>query len=290
MVGAVITAIGVFLAMLVLFLYAFTPLTAARDQHRLLATLTGSTKTDAQSTFALTNGVLPPEGSAIALLRIPALHLSRAVVAGTSAVDLQSGPGLMPQTAIPGTAGNTVIAGRRVMYGGPFGSLATLRSGDTIRITDGLGTFRYTVRSVRTVLSGAPDVIGPAATNRLTLITSDSSFVTTGRLVVVASLRGLPVRSPVRTSKVVPLLGLPVTSPTEASKVADGELGLSGDPSAGGGIVLWSGLLLLVAGATGWAVWRWRRPWPTYLLAAPVLVACGLFAAQAVAMALPATL
>jgi LPXTG-site transpeptidase (sortase) family protein len=272
LVGPVLTAIGIFLVVLVLFLYAFTPLTASRDQHRLLADLTRIPTPP--STFALTKGVVPAEGNPVGVVRIPGIHLSQAFVAGTSAADLQAGPGLMPGTPVPGTAGNSVIAGRRVTYGGPFGSLASLKSGDSIRITDGLGTFLYTVHSVRTVKSGQPDVIGPAPDNRLTLITSDSSFVTTGRLVVVATLRGLPVASPTTPSTVVPT----------------GELGLAGDPGAGGDILLWVDLLLLASVATGFALWRWRRPWPTYLLAAPVLVACGLFAAQAVALSLPATL
>jgi LPXTG-site transpeptidase (sortase) family protein len=272
LVGAVLTAVGIFLAVLILFLYVFTPLTAARDQHRLLAQLTSTTAS--AKTFALTKGVLPAEGSPVGILRIPAIHLSQAVVAGTSAADLQAGPGLMPGTPLPGAAGNSVMAGRRVTFGGPFGALAQLRSGDSIRVTDGLGTFLYTVRSVRTVSSGRPDVIGPAPDNRLTLVTSNSRFVTTGRTVVVAALRGDPV-----------------TSPTSASNVvATGELGLSGDPGAGGDILLWVDLLLIVAVATGFALWRWRRPLPTYLLAVPVLVACGLFAAQAIAMSLPATL
>jgi hypothetical protein len=40
---------------------------------------------------------------------------------------------------------------------------------------------------------------------------------------------------------------------------------------------------------TAFAVWRWRRPWLIYLFAAPVVVACGLFACESVARALPAT-
>jgi sortase A len=270
-VGSLLTAVGIMLAMLILFLFAFTPLTAARDQHRLLNTLSGN----ATAAFALTTGAVPREGAPVALLHIPALGLSDAVVEGTSAADLQSGPGLMPGTALPGVPGNSVIAARRVTFGGPFHALATLHSGDPIRVSDGLGTFLYTVRSVRTVLSGQPDVIGPnTPDNRLTLVTSDSSFVPNGRLVVVAILHGLPVKSPARLSNVVPA----------------GELGLTGDPGAGGDILLWLDLLLVAGVATGFALWRWRRPLPTYLLALPVLVACSLFAAQAIALALPATL
>ena len=114
--GVVVTTLGVFFLALLVYLYAFTPLTHNRDQQRLLHSLTG----DASSTFALVSGRVPPEGSAVALVRIPSLGLSQAVVEGTSAADLQAGPGHMPGTALPGTPGNAVIAGKRVTFGGPF--------------------------------------------------------------------------------------------------------------------------------------------------------------------------
>jgi len=268
-VGACVTAFGILLLVLVLFLYAFTPLTAARDQHRLLAALTGNP----QSTFALTTGVLPRQGSPVALLRIPSLHLTQAVVAGTSASDLEAGPGLMPGTVLPGEQGNAVIAGRRVTFGGPFRSIGTLRRGDEIRVTDGLGSFRYRVTSVRTVETGHRDVVGGTRDSQLTLITSNSSVMTTGREVVAAKLIGRPVPSPTQVSRFVP----------------PDQRGLSGDPAAGWKILSWVALLFLAAAGTGVALLRWRRPVPTYLLAAPVLIACGLFAVQAVALALPST-
>lgn len=269
-VGASLTSVGILLLMLVLFLYAFTPLTASRDQHRLLATLTG----DPLRTFALTRGIVPPQGSPVAVLRIPSLHLSQVVVAGTSASDLEAGPGLMPGTVLPGERGNAVIAGRRVTFGGPFRALGTLHPGDTVRVTDGLGSFAYRVMASRTVASGEPDVIGGATDSRLTLVTSNSSLVTSGRQVVVAELVGAPVPAPTRV-------------PT--GRVPSDQRGLSGDPGAGWSIVAWVVLFLLATAGTSAALWRWRRPLPTYLLAAPVLIACGLSVVEAVARALPAT-
>ena len=122
--------------------------------------------------------------------------------------------------------------------------------------------------------AGHRDVVTPGIANTLTLVTSSSSITANGRLAVVAKLRGLPVASPVASPAVIPAT----------------ELGLSGDPSAGGAILFWVEMLLLAAGFTAFALWRWRRPWPTYVLAAPVLFACGLFAAESVARWLPATL
>ncbi|HVC70609.1 MAG TPA: sortase [Acidimicrobiales bacterium] len=268
-VGALVTAFGILILVLVLFLYTFTPLTAGRDQHRLLASLTGNPL----STFALTKGTVPPEGSPVALLRIPRLHLTEAVVAGTSASDLEAGPGLMSGTVLPGEQGNAVIAGRRVTFGGPFHSIGTLRRGDEARVTDGLGTFRYRVRSLGTVVAGQHDVVGGTKDNRLTLITSNSSVATTGREVVELALVGRPVPSPTQVAQVIPPY----------------QRGLSGEPGAGWKVLLWVVLFLLAAATTGVALARWRRPLPTYLLAAPILLACGLFAVEAVGQALPAT-
>jgi sortase A len=267
--GAVMTAVGVLLLLLVLFLYAFTPLAAGRDQHRLLAAFTG----DPKSTFALTKGIVPAQGSPVALLKIPSLHLVEAVVAGTTAADLEKGPGLMPGTVLPGEQGNAVIAGRRVTFSGPFHSIGSLQRGDEVRVTDGLGTFVYRVFAVRTAVSGQR-VVGGTRDNRLTLITSNSSFIPDGLDVVNARLVGKPVPSPAALSRVIP----------------PGQRGLSGEPGALWKILEWVVLFLLAVVATTWALWRWRRPLPTYLLAAPVLIACGLFAVEAVALALPATL
>lgn len=274
LIGLAVTVGGVLLLSLVVYLYGFTPLTHARDQQRLLQSLTGTATAEAKSRFALVNGSIPPEGHPLGLLHIPSIGLSQAIVEGTSAADLQAGPGHMPGTAIPGTPGNAVIAGKRVTFGGPFRHLGSLRPGDAIHVTDGLGTFTYTVRSVGTVVAGQTDVITNTTANQLTLVTSNSSLMTSGRLVVTAALRGLPVASPTALPSVIP----------------SSELGLSGDPSAGGALLFWVELLLLVAGFTAFALWRWRRPWPTYLLASPVLLACGLFAAESFARWLPATL
>ncbi len=268
--GVGLSALGVFLVMLVLYLFAFTPLTAARDQHRLLSQLTGNRI----GTFSLVQRGVAAQGDPVAVLRIPALHLRDVVVEGTTASDLEAGPGLMAGAALPGAAGNAVVAGRRVTFGGPFGALADLRRGDSITVTDGLGSFRYTVQSVLTVAGGEQPLVTPTRTSRLTLVTSDSSFVPNGWLTVGAVLDGEPVTAPASAS--------PRKRPTEA--------GLGGDPSAGLDVALWAVLLLAAVALGGYALWRWRRPWPTYVLTCPVVLACGLATAEAVARCLPATL
>ena len=206
------------------------------------------------------------------MLTIPALHLHQVLVQGTSAADLMNGPGLMPGSALPGALGNSVVAARRVTFGGPFGAVDTLRVGATIRVVDGVGTFTYKVTRVHAVVAGARDVVLPTADNRITLVTANSATVPSGRLVVQGKL-----------------VGPAVAVPNHTVAVPSYDLGLSGDAVAGGLAALWSILTLLVLVVAATAVWRWRRPWLVYMFATPVLLMCGLFACESVARALPAT-
>jgi sortase A len=266
--GFALVGIGGLLVMFLLYLFFFTPLTASRNQQRLAQSLVGQPL----SVYKLVDGALPPEGSAVAVIDIPTLDIHQVVVQGTSAADLMNGPGLMAGTALPGSPGNSVIAGRRVTFGGPFGSIGSLKKGQVIRVVDGAGTFKYKVSRVFVVASGEQDVVLPSTHNLLTLITSNSSVYPTGRQVVLGTLEGRAVAIPNSI----------VTIPTY-------NLGLSGDAAAGGLAVLWSLITVMILVGAAFAAWRWRRPWIVYLFAAPVVVMCGLFACEAVARALPAT-
>jgi LPXTG-site transpeptidase (sortase) family protein len=178
----------------------------------------------------------------------------------------------MPGSALPGTVGNSVIAGRRVTFGAPFASIDTLRRGTKITVVDGAGTFTYRVTHIRRVAIGQKDVVVPTADNRLTLVTSDSGLVVGGRTAVVARLVGHAVAVP----------GLTTTVPGY-------DLGLGGDAAAGGLALLWSVLTVIVLVGAAYLAWRTRRAWLVYLFAAPVVLMFGLFACEAVARALPAT-
>jgi LPXTG-site transpeptidase (sortase) family protein len=109
-----------------------------------------------------------PDGAAIGVIEIPVLHLDQVLVQGTSAADLMKGPGLMPGSALPGSPGNAVVAGRRVTFGGPFGAIGQLRTGDRIHTVDGAGSFTYRVSKVEVVTAGQRDVVTPTADTRLT--------------------------------------------------------------------------------------------------------------------------
>jgi hypothetical protein len=115
-------------------------------------------------------------------------------------------------------------------------------------------------------------VVLPTSDNRITLVTSNSSLVTSGRLVVQGKL-----------------VGHPYVVPDNTVSVPSYDLGLSGDPAAGGLALMWSLLTIAVLVGAAFAVWRLRHPWLIYLFAAPVIMMCGLFACESVARALPAT-
>ena len=219
MAAAAVFGVGLLIVLFVVYLFAFTPLTASRNQQRLAQIIDGQPL----KVYNLVGGARPAEGQPVAVLTIPAIALSQIVVQGTSAADLMNGPGLMPGTALPGAPGNAVIAARRVTFGGPFGSIGTLKTGDRIHVVDGAGTFTYLVKSTRVVTAGQHDVVVADPENRLTLITSNGGLAPNGRLAVQAKLKGLPVA----------VQGGVVAVPR-------GELGLGGDPSAAVLAVLWS--------------------------------------------------
>ncbi len=175
--GVLIFGLGVFIMLLLGYIYLFTPLSEGRAQHTLLQEITASPA----KTFNLAEGKLPPEGTPVAVLEIPALHQTDAVVQGTDAQDLRLGPGHMPTTALPGQPGNAVIAGRRATFGAPFGAIGSLKRGQLIIVVDGYGTYHYKVKRVVYAEGGRHDVVTETATNRLTLVTAASGFFPHGQ-------------------------------------------------------------------------------------------------------------
>ncbi len=168
--GIALSLFAVLLAAFAAYLFGWSNLQAARDQRRLLASYS------ATGEFQAFHGRTPPDGSLVAVLQIPAIGLHQAVVEGTTSTDLESGPGLMPRTAVPGSRGESVIAGRHGTFGSPFARLSQLRAGDRILVVDFKGSYVYVVSSVRTLGSGKAFRVDPESRPLLTLVTSQSSF------------------------------------------------------------------------------------------------------------------
>lgn len=134
----------------------------------------------------------PPDlGAAFALIRIPKIERLEEgwnVVEGVRTVDLRSGAGHMPETAIPGQPGNSVISGHRTTWGQPFHELDALDPGDRIEVETALGTHIYAVREIRVVKPTDTWVADPREGAWLTLTTCHPKFSARQRLVIGAEL------------------------------------------------------------------------------------------------------
>jgi LPXTG-site transpeptidase (sortase) family protein len=213
------------------------------------------------------------EGRPVARLQIPAIGVDEIVVEGTRGTLLKRGPGHLRASPLPGQAGNVVIMGRRVAYGGPFDDIGALDVGDVIRTVTGQGRARYEVVSVHNANKDGTSVVARRAGNRLTLVTSTPRLRAERRKVVDARLIGRPE-------------GTPPGRPGEMSRA---ELGLQSDSAGIVPLLMWSELLLLAACAAVWLSRRWGR-WTTYLVAMPVLALLLLLVFDSATTLLPSTL
>jgi sortase A len=213
-----------------------------------------------------------PSGAPVAQLDVPAIGIHEIVVQGTSSGVTRAGPGHLPASVLPGQAGNAVIVGRRLGYGGPFSRLGALRSGDEIRVTTGQGHARYTVIGSGTSPSNRVRMMMPTTKNRLTLVTSDPILLSSRYRYVVARL---DTRSFAPTG--------------HAALVRREDLGLTGDPSVVPTLFLW----LLFAALVGLAAAESFRRLPlatAWLVVAPLTLAAAWLVYESFVVLLPATL
>lgn len=209
-------------------------------------------------------------GTPVAVLTIPEIGLHAVVFEGTSGQVLEGGPGHYRDTPLPGQAGISVIYGRRVAYGGPFGGLSALRPGDTFTTTTGQGVSHYKVVDLRH--SGDPYsfIAGQAY---ITLVTADGpDLAPSGLLRVDAEL----------TSKAYPAPAMVVTP----ADIGPGEAPLGTDSLALVSLVLWGGCLVLAASTLSWFRQRWGR-WQVWIVAVPVMGFLFLAVADQAALLLP---
>ncbi len=149
--GTTLTLIGVLLTGFIADIVLVSPLRYAREQI---------VQTE-EIRFLLANGEAPvaqmnadgdllPLGTPVAMLQIPALNLNAVIDEGTTSRVLLSAPGHRRDTPLPGQTGVSVIYGRQSLYGGPFGGLASLHAGNTIRVTTAQGVALYSITGIRT--------------------------------------------------------------------------------------------------------------------------------------------
>ncbi len=193
----------------------------------------------------------PPDGGAVAMLKIPKIGVERTIVEGVRLVDLRKGPGHYPETPLPGELGNAAIAGHRTTYGAPFNRLDELETGDLILATTLSGTYRYRVTDKRIIKPTQLEVLDPTTDARLTLTTCNPKFSARQRLVIVASLD--PGASPAPVApRIIP------RRDAERRSTLD-EQGLSGARPSKVATALWV-VLTAAMGAVWWLTFRrWRR-------------------------------
>ncbi|WP_068399353.1 sortase [Kribbia dieselivorans] len=127
-----------------------------------------------------TGGQIEP-GSAVALMKIPAIGVEQVIVEGSSSSETMLAPGHRRDTPLPGQPGVSLVYGRASTYGAPFGKALTLAKGDRIEVTSALGDAVFKVSGVRRAGDPLPQPLEQGKA-RLTLVTAEGS----GRLAALA--------------------------------------------------------------------------------------------------------
>jgi LPXTG-site transpeptidase (sortase) family protein len=198
---------------------------------------------------------LLPIGAPVAVLSIPAIGLRTVILQGTTSSVLEGGPGHLRDTVMPGQVGTSVILGRQVAYGGPFGRLASLVPGDSITVVTGQTVAGYKVIDLRRAGDPLPPALAAGA-GRMILVTADGAPLDpTGILYVDADETSKPQPSP----GVLLRAYLP---PTENAMATETQAWLP--------IVLWGQLLVLIAFALSWLWSAWGK-WQTWVIAVPAV-------------------
>jgi sortase A len=205
-VGRVLVGVGVLLLLFVAYQLWGTNLAEARSQEALrrafdrsLTTTTTASVLPSSSPASTTTAEAPPSppaGEAVAVLRIPAIGVDKAVIEGVGVPDLKKGPGHYPTSARIGAIGNVVISGHRTTYLAPFNRVDELHAGDPIVLETQSFWYTYTVTAESVVQPTAIEVtypvpghLGGRPTQRLlTLTTCNPKYSARTRLIVHATL------------------------------------------------------------------------------------------------------
>jgi sortase A len=135
------------------------------------------------------------DGSPVGRIQIPRIGASFVVVKGTDTSDLESGPGIYPETVFPGMAGTTAIAGHRTTYLAPFRHVDRLHAGNTITLNMPYAHFTYKVVAKKVVApTDVSAAVGNVGYSRLVLSACTPLFSAAKRLLIYARLvRTVPV-------------------------------------------------------------------------------------------------
>ena len=121
-------------------------------------TTTTTTTTTTSTTTTLPTPIAPPADANAAepvielgKISIPAIDVEMGLYEGIRLTTLDLGPGHWPGTALPGSAGNVVVAGHRVSKHQVFLRINELEIGDEIIFETDAGTFTYLVTDAQVI-------------------------------------------------------------------------------------------------------------------------------------------
>jgi LPXTG-site transpeptidase (sortase) family protein len=175
-----LTCVGI-----LLLLYVFSQYAQMYVGQRMLAS--AWRQQHAQPIGALNNNP-GKAGDALTRLTIARIKLDAVIVEGTSHRSLKLGPGHMEHSPLPGSSGNSVIAGHRDTF---FRHLDELQQGDEIDVRRQREVYRFEVTGRQIVEPTDLSVLRQSTSAELTLITCyPPHYVGPApkRLVVVARL------------------------------------------------------------------------------------------------------
>ncbi len=300
-IGRTFIAAGVLVFLFVGYQLWGTSITEQRAQDRLqqealkafdtpASSTTSAAPKPGQTTVAPTAPPPVPQGSAIAVIRIPKINIEKAVVAGTSVADLKKGPGHYSETPMPGQKGNVGIAGHRTTYGAPFGNIDQLNDGDNIEITTRQGTFLYKVNNKFVVAPSNVSVLDQGKENLLTLTTCHPKFTAAQRLIVTAVLQDTPAASTPTSpppSTAAPKPGETTTTTEHPTPQLTGEPSLSGHAVDKTPVFMWGALCVLWS-LVVWAMTRRINKVVAYVIGAPIFLVLLFFFFENFSRLLPA--
>jgi len=219
------------------------------------------------------NNKLLDTGTPVALLKIPRIGVSAVVLEGTTSDITMLGPGHRRDTVLPGQEGVSVVYGRQFTYGAVFSQLSDLKAGDKITVTTGQGESQFKVDGVRYGDEPLPDAPNSGE----------------GRLVLVSAAGGVPLVPAGIVRVDATMVGDAYLAPlSEFTYAALGgeEEAMMGEWRAWPFLAL--SLVFLVVLVVVFTLLRrfWGR-WQTWIVAVPVFVATGTFAATQIAILFP---
>jgi len=268
----VLFSVGTMVGLVCLWLTAQLLVLGHVSQAREQALLYDQLREDIAAATASIGPTTPP-GEPVALLTIPRIRLSQVVVEGTASGDTLAGPGHLRKTVLPGQVGTSVVMGRSVTYGAPFGRLGQLVVGDEITVMMAQGEVTFEVVDVRRAGDPYPQPLAPGAA-RLTLQTASGD----GRFAALTPDEVLYVDADAPKG-FVPPAGLPEAVPTP-------ELVMERDPGAYPLLALHLALLLAAALGVVAARQRWSAAL-VWVVAAPVALALAWSTTDVVMRLLP---